>query len=199
MTSRSPKTTHSMHSWLDIYPTAGGASPPKPEQNTRIASRVVKLRATLANLKEKIEIRQQIVNLAETNGRYCITCGPRPTKPYCSMTCPLLKPGRGWQPIRIGDRPWLQGAKKDVQRFWVLSSDVEDHGPQANLQTVRAWEATAAYLISRTADVNVPQRLIPSRVPPGFKANWTFTDNWGKGPCLEDELAPDEVEPTETA
>lgn len=76
---------------------------------------------------------------------------------------------------------------------------MEDHGPQANLQTVRAWEATAAYLISRTADVNVPQRVIPGRVPPGFKANWTFTDNWGKGPCLEDELAPDEVEPTETA
>ena len=104
MTSRSPKTTHSMHSWLEIYPTAGGASPPMPEQNARIASRVAKLRATLANLKEKIEIRQQIVNLAETNGRYCITCGPRPTKPYCSMTCPLLKAARGWQPIRVGDR-----------------------------------------------------------------------------------------------
>ena len=77
---------------------------PKARANARIASRVAKLRATLANLKEKIEIRQQIVNLAETNGRYCITCGPRPTKPYCSMTCPLLKAARGWQPIRVGDR-----------------------------------------------------------------------------------------------
>ncbi|OSS54250.1 hypothetical protein B5807_00395 [Epicoccum nigrum] len=181
-----------MQSWVGIYPPAGTASAPK--QDTRVASRVKNLQATMGNMKEKIEIRQQIVGLAENNGRYCAKCGSRLTKRYCSNTCPLRKATLGWQPAEKGDRAWLWSAKKDVRSFWALSRDVEAHGLQANMLTVRGWEATATHLLSRTEDLKIPQRPLAALVyHKGFTPNWSFGEHWGKGPGLEDELAPDEV------
>jgi hypothetical protein len=181
-------------SWLDIYPTAGGggrSSPPKPKQDTRVTSRLNNLRETIKTLKEKIEIRQQLVGLSEMNGYYCVTCGPRPTNPFCSPTCPLLKIGRGWRPMMLEDRAWVKSAKRDVQIFWELFRDVEAHGPDANMRIVRGWEATASYLLSRTDDVFERQSEDTHPVK-GLDLKWTFGENWGKGHGLENELAPDE-------
>jgi hypothetical protein len=181
-------------SWLNIYPTAGGggrSSPPKPKQDTRVTSRLNNLRETIKTLKEKIEIRQQLVGLSEMNGYYCVTCGPRPTNPFCSPTCPLLKIGRGWRPMMLEDRTWVKSAKRDVQIFWELFRDVEAHGPDANMRIVRGWEATASYLLSRTDDV-FERRSEDTQPVKGLNPKWTFGENWGKGPGLENELAPDE-------
>lgn len=190
-----------MHSWLDIYPAASGATTP-PKQNARVASRLVKLRKTMADLKEKIEIRQQLIGLKDMKGKYCITCGPRPSEPSevkpCCITCPLQKSTGGWLSLTRDEKAWMKMWEKDVQDFRALSCDVEANALEANMHTVRGWEDTAAYLHYRTVDKHVCQRALDIEPVPGFDEDWTFKEHWGKGPVLEDELAPDEVEkPTE--
>jgi hypothetical protein len=68
---------------------------------------------------------------------------------------------------------------------------VEAHGPDANMRIVRGWEATASYLLSRTDDV-FERRSEDTQPVKGLNPKWTFGENWGKGPGLENELAPDE-------
>lgn len=65
---------------------------------------------------------------------------------------------------------------------------------QANAHTVRGWEADAVYLAQRTMNAHIPQRKVAYGSAPGLDLKWDFKDNWGKGPVIEEELAPDEVE-----
>lgn len=178
-------------SWLDIGPASSFLA---KQRGLRLAARVKKIREILTHLQWRIDIRQNLITLYESKGRYCKTCTQDLTKRYCSPSCPLQRPvdTPGGYTLPAKDT-WVKNAKRDVECFEELSRDVEAHGSEANEQTVEKWECRASGLCSRMQDKSIRAKLMNTRFE-GWTQDWTFEDSWGKGPELEHELAPDELD-----
>ena len=188
--THSNQTNPSAKTWLDLYPLT---HVPTRKPDDYLTARVDKIKETLEFIKWKIGIRGQLVALAETNGKYCITCGRNLVVPCCGTTCPLIRAGHEWHKY---DKPWVYFAKKDVELFEKLNHSVHTYGPEVDKRTVQEWEVTATDLLKRTE--NPPNRYHTRTMKTnfrGFDKDWTFEGHWGKGPGLEVELAPDEIEP----
>ncbi|KAH6616555.1 hypothetical protein C7974DRAFT_416682 [Boeremia exigua] len=171
--------------WIELIPLF------PHKQTASLTSRVDTIKETLANIKPKIDVRRQLLALSETSGKYCATCGRYSAKVYCSTSCPLRRGDRGWHRY---DKTWVYSASRDVQVFEKLERDVDTCGSKANKRTVEEWEVTAADLVERTEDSPQGHPIRKTKTEcPGFDENWTFEGHWGKGPGIEIELAPDEV------
>ncbi|KAF3002066.1 hypothetical protein E8E13_009341 [Curvularia kusanoi] len=178
-------------SWLDIGPANSILA---KKQDQRLAARVKKIQEILTHLQWRVDIHQQLITLYESDGRYCTTCTQDPTKRYCSLSCPLLRPVDRREWLAVDGNTWIKYAKRDVEGFNALSRDVEAHGSEANNKEVLKWEAKAAGLCNCMQDKsNDRMRPLYTRIK-GWTQDWTFEDSWGKGPGLEHDLAPDELD-----
>lgn len=187
-----PRLSHL--TWLDLYLSTNETSPRRP--NARLTGRINKIKETLKFIEWKIDIRRQLVALTENNGAYCTTCSRLATASYmyCSITCPLL---RGCPDSWLKrDSAWICFAKRDMQLYDQLRSDVHTCGHEADKRMIIGWEVTCTDLLQRTED-SQNRYSIRLTMPPirGLNLDWTFHGRWGKGPGIEIELAPDEAEP----
>lgn len=183
------RLTRNMRNWLDAYPSHGIIA---RNEAARLKNRVNTISNALEQLKWKIDIRQHLIALVETNGQYCPTCSQTPKQGYCGPTCPLHRTGDLWH---RDDKKWVNLAKQDVRIYGQLTRDIQKYGMEANRQTVGEWEATLEVLLAETEDPKY-QMLRPAVNYRVFQPNWNFRDHWGKGPGLEEKVAPDEMPPS---
>ncbi len=188
--THSSRVGSNARSWLDLYSTSQTLV---HNQDARLLSRINKIKEHLASIRQDIDIQRQLVGLLETNGKYCTTCSRRPFTSHCSTSCPLLRGDQGgWSGH---DSIWVHFAKMDVQLFDELEYEVSTYAHVANKQMVQNWHIETMELLVRMEDSPNHRRMRPMRTNfPGFNQDWTFEGRWGKGPGIEVELAPDEVE-----
>lgn len=178
--------------WLDLYSATNNA--PTRRHSTRLKGRVDKIKETLEVIKWKIDIRRQLVGLADNNGAYCTTCSLDPDTAYCSATCPLRR-GRPDSWLKR-DTAWIYFARQDVELYDKLHCDVVAFGSETDKQEVVKWEVTCKDLQQRTEDTQQRYSARISMLPVrGLDQCWRFEGRWGKGPGIQAELAPGTAKP----
>ncbi|KAF2852140.1 hypothetical protein T440DRAFT_516568 [Plenodomus tracheiphilus IPT5] len=171
-------------SWLDIFPvhrrpsssravshtssTASSyATAPDPTKVTRIEA----LRATLANIKDSIDIRTFDYNLVINHGLFCRSCSRVAQPGTCGPTCALLAPPIG------SLEPWFS-------QTWYEECKANKAIYHANIVLLMLQGSRP--ILARSSN--------GKRRPSGsnFKQDWSFEGAGGKGSTSED-VAPDDV------
>ncbi|KAF1932925.1 uncharacterized protein M421DRAFT_252863 [Didymella exigua CBS 183.55] len=180
--------------WLNLYSSSNETS--SRMLDALLLARIDKVKETLEFINWTIEVRRQLVALAENNGAFCTICSHLRVATcftFCSAICPLLR-GRPETWMKR-DPPWTNFARKDVELYDKLIIDINHFGYEANKRIVIKWEVTCTDLLGRTEDPK-NRYSVQLAMPPvrGLNQDWTFNGHWGQGPRLEVELAPDEAE-----
>ena len=185
------QSSHTPFTWLDLYP------PPPLWPVPHLTARIDKVKQTLSSIAWKLEIRRQIVALAENNGLYCTICSHPQIALFpdsCGASCALRRPKAGSLIAQCSarDLTWLRLAKADLSCYDKLVADMERLGYHVPRRTVVEWEVKCKNLVARTEDSELPSRsMLPVL---GLNQCWNFAGRWGQGPGLKLELAPEEME-----
>jgi hypothetical protein len=165
-----------------------------PLPNSKIA-RINALNPKIDAIKATIDARQHMKLLALTNGEYCLSCSPTENEPgSCDALCALLRPQNGSSPgtLVCVSLSWIWEADEAKAAFENVVGQMERFGHDADDRRVEMWEDVVEEMYR---DIGMRSKL-PWRGPravPGLDLTWKFDRVGGKGPGLEDEVAPEEM------
>lgn len=88
----------------------------------------------------------------------------------------------------------------EIEAYWRTIRDITKHRLDANADTIAKWEKLVEKLrqgvlncSDRKEEKGWPVGVLKERKFRAWMPQWQFESSWGKGPGLEEELAPDEV------
>jgi hypothetical protein len=114
-----------------------------------ISSSLGRLHKVLELIKEDIDARSLLLNLALNNSQYCTSCSPHNEIGACGRTCPLLGPKSsekaGWSSEHaVGG--WADWVLASVRSYENLRSDMMDRGNDVSMEKLHEWQNLAERL-----------------------------------------------------